>query len=606
MIANAGLVLLLGMLAGLPFAFHLIGKVELWPVPVLARRADPRNRTWLARGPRGQHPERHDVWPAAAVLPRLTLPARARRALAWCLIVTVWGNAVFYVVAACLTDGRALHLRREPVRRRRLVQRDRIPCGHGSGLGGDLRPGAARARGLRERGAGVVGLTQPRAGRSLPLSRTAPAHGHRDVLHCPRLAGSRSRHLDRRWARRALLRVSVSDPDDDRAPGRRPPCGSAHRSRSDGRARRCRRGASVRFATLVAPNKIHHLFLGEWRSGWPAIAALRGSGPRLAAAPTRTFDRPASATARSRAGRAGSIRWSSTAASRWTRWSSCTARRARPSSPTSSSASIRRQAAWLARRGHAPRRSGRAAGSTPREWRLSFWTAGAARAVAAAGPRLGSAPRDHRSRRVDTRSVDREVLAARARAGWAESGAAVRQAAFVVDFGAQVGPRPTDAGPRDLRPCAAARSDPPASGQHAGLAAVAPEPLLRPARTRSRSPTSPPRPASPYQARLGPTPPSTNRRHVSGGVAAGDYDGDGWLDLYVVHGDLGAALLFHNGRDGTFEEVAVSRGRRDSVAPAHRSRPSPITTATVGSTCSSSASMGRRRSFPQPRQRHLQ
>ena len=33
MIANAGLVLLLGMLAGLPFGFHLLGQIALWPLP---------------------------------------------------------------------------------------------------------------------------------------------------------------------------------------------------------------------------------------------------------------------------------------------------------------------------------------------------------------------------------------------------------------------------------------------------------------------------------------------------------------------------------------------------------------------------------------------
>src|SRR4030095_14984354 len=33
MIANGGLVLLLGMLCGLPFAFHLLGRIELWPIP---------------------------------------------------------------------------------------------------------------------------------------------------------------------------------------------------------------------------------------------------------------------------------------------------------------------------------------------------------------------------------------------------------------------------------------------------------------------------------------------------------------------------------------------------------------------------------------------
>jgi hypothetical protein len=41
---------------------------------------------------------------------------------------------------------------------------------------------------------------------------------------------------------------------------------------------------------------------------------------------------------------------------------------------------------------------------------------------------------------------------------------------------------------------------------------------------------------------------------ISGGVAAGDYDGDGWADLYVVTGDRGPNLLFRNRGDGTFEE----------------------------------------------------
>ena len=36
------------------------------------------------------------------------LAPSGRRVLAWCLIVTVWGNAVFYVAAAGLTTGRGL------------------------------------------------------------------------------------------------------------------------------------------------------------------------------------------------------------------------------------------------------------------------------------------------------------------------------------------------------------------------------------------------------------------------------------------------------------------------------------------------------------------
>ncbi len=47
---------------------------------------------------------------------------------------------------------------------------------------------------------------------------------------------------------------------------------------------------------------------------------------------------------------------------------------------------------------------------------------------------------------------------------------------------------------------------------------------------------------------------------IAGGVAAGDYDRDGWVDLYAVRGDIGPNLLFHNRGDGSFEEVGASVG----------------------------------------------
>ncbi len=46
----------------------------------------------------------------------------------------------------------------------------------------------------------------------------------------------------------------------------------------------------------------------------------------------------------------------------------------------------------------------------------------------------------------------------------------------------------------------------------------------------------------------------------AGGVAAGDYDRDGWIDLYVVRGDAGPNLLFRNRGDGTFEERGEAAG----------------------------------------------
>ncbi len=50
------------------------------------------------------------------------------------------------------------------------------------------------------------------------------------------------------------------------------------------------------------------------------------------------------------------------------------------------------------------------------------------------------------------------------------------------------------------------------------------------------------------------------RQVIAGGVAAGDYDRDGWVDLYLVRGDIAANLLYRNKGDGTFEEVGEAAG----------------------------------------------
>jgi len=42
------------------------------------------------------------------------------------------------------------------------------------------------------------------------------------------------------------------------------------------------------------------------------------------------------------------------------------------------------------------------------------------------------------------------------------------------------------------------------------------------------------------------------------GVAVGDYDNDGWEDLYVTY--LDGAILYHNNRDGTFTDVTAKAG----------------------------------------------
>jgi len=53
----------------------------------------------------------------------------------------------------------------------------------------------------------------------------------------------------------------------------------------------------------------------------------------------------------------------------------------------------------------------------------------------------------------------------------------------------------------------------------------------------------------------------TNERlAMAGGVAAGDYDGDGWIDLYLIRGDIGPNLLLRNQGDGTFRIPASDPG----------------------------------------------
>ncbi len=55
-------------------------------------------------------------------------------------------------------------------------------------------------------------------------------------------------------------------------------------------------------------------------------------------------------------------------------------------------------------------------------------------------------------------------------------------------------------------------------------------------------------------AALGMTP------RIAGGIAAADYDGDGWVDLYAVAGDLGTNRLYRNLGDGTFVDMAAAAG----------------------------------------------
>ena len=49
-------------------------------------------------------------------------------------------------------------------------------------------------------------------------------------------------------------------------------------------------------------------------------------------------------------------------------------------------------------------------------------------------------------------------------------------------------------------------------------------------------------------------------RDMIGGAVAEDFDGDGWIDLFVLRGGTSPTLLYMNRRDGTFVDEAAHRG----------------------------------------------
>ena len=107
LVAHGGIVFLLGMAAGFPFAFEILGRVELWPIPGSLELQMPGDY----RGWRMAHLE--------GVLNGLLLVAvgsfgsklrLSPRAAAWVaggLLVTAWGNIVASWIAP-LTGTRGL------------------------------------------------------------------------------------------------------------------------------------------------------------------------------------------------------------------------------------------------------------------------------------------------------------------------------------------------------------------------------------------------------------------------------------------------------------------------------------------------------------------
>src|SRR5438067_13933080 len=98
LVANGALVFMVGLVAGFPFTFVILGKIVLWPLPGALGVHLPGD----VRGWRMAHLESIlnglTLIAVAAAAPWLTLGPRAQHWVAWLLIETAWGNVVATVI----------------------------------------------------------------------------------------------------------------------------------------------------------------------------------------------------------------------------------------------------------------------------------------------------------------------------------------------------------------------------------------------------------------------------------------------------------------------------------------------------------------------------
>ncbi len=107
LVAHGALAYLVGLLAGFPFAFVELQRIELWPLPGSIPVTLPGDvRAWRMAHLEGILNGLTCIG-VAAVGPLLRLSPRAEAVVTWGLVVTVWGNVVASLLGP-ITGGRGL------------------------------------------------------------------------------------------------------------------------------------------------------------------------------------------------------------------------------------------------------------------------------------------------------------------------------------------------------------------------------------------------------------------------------------------------------------------------------------------------------------------
>lgn len=96
LIRHGAAVMLLGMVAGFAYAFSLLGEISLSPIPVTLADSFPgRAEGWRAAHV-GNILNGVMIVALASAFPRIGLEAAREAFVTRALLVTVWGNALFY------------------------------------------------------------------------------------------------------------------------------------------------------------------------------------------------------------------------------------------------------------------------------------------------------------------------------------------------------------------------------------------------------------------------------------------------------------------------------------------------------------------------------
>ena len=107
LVTHGTIVFLLGLAAGFPFAFEILQRIELWPVPGTLPFDPPGD----LRGWRMAHLEGVlnglVLFAVAGIAPVLRLTAGSARTVVVALLVTAWGNTVASIIGP-LSETRGL------------------------------------------------------------------------------------------------------------------------------------------------------------------------------------------------------------------------------------------------------------------------------------------------------------------------------------------------------------------------------------------------------------------------------------------------------------------------------------------------------------------